>query len=213
MKRILISALVLFIALNTIIHVFNETSNDDTMEEAAGVGNLPAVQRACAKGVSQAGLDTALLLAVHGGSNGHAEVVNYLMQHANINAKLHHNGASALDLAIENGSTSMVLALLAAGAKSGVDEPPLHHAALLGRTELVRRLVQLGYPVNMADQNGETALMYAAKSSERENPQLPGLAEFLIKHGADPKVRDREGHTASDIAAAKGNTGLLTLLE
>lgn len=71
-----------------------------------------------------------------------------------------------------------------------VAEPALRGSSLVTdlsareRWDAVRMLVDLGFDVNAS--HGITALHYAAAFGQRE------IAELLIKHGADPTVKDTE---------------------
>jgi len=56
--------------------------------------------------------------------------------------------------------------------------------------ELVKDLLSRGAEVDLANQLGETALMWAAR---RGNPKC---VEVLLEAGADPKRRDQSGHDA-----------------
>ncbi len=62
--------------------------------------------------------------------------------------------------------------------------PLIADTAVRERWDVVRRLVELGFDVNAS--GGITALHYAAVHGERD------IAELLIKHGADPAVKDTE---------------------
>lgn len=42
---------------------------------------------------------------------------------------------------------------------------------------------------------------------------IPDCAEILLRHGADPHLRDSEGRTALDIARERGNSGIARILE
>ncbi|XP_031782203.1 putative ankyrin repeat protein RF_0381 [Nasonia vitripennis] len=66
----------------------------------------------------------------------------------------------------------------------------LHHAAKSGNCAINRRLVLAGCRINEADENGETALVWAIRYQNFK------LAEQLIKYGADVNVKNNDGLTA-----------------
>lgn len=56
-----------------------------------------------------------------------------------------------------------------------------------------------GVDLNLKDQDGMTALHYAALASQRE------AYEALLEAGADSSVRDAEGQSAADLAPPDWN--------
>jgi ankyrin repeat protein len=101
---------------------------------------------------------------------------------------------SEVALALQTGKVS------AASAVQGVT--PLMAAASsrgdAASTEKIRQLIRAGAEVNAADRAGMTALMYAARFSDK-----PGVIRALIDAGADVNARDRHGWTPLSHAAAK----------
>lgn len=61
--------------------------------------------------------------------------------------------------------------------------------------------------LNIADQEGMTALMFAAKADRAE------MALELLEHGADKTLRDNEGRTAEDMARLNGHYALATYIK
>ena len=51
--------------------------------------------------------------------------------------------------------------------------------------------------LNIQNEKGETALIQAAKRSQEE------MVELLLKHGADPTIKNNEGKTAYDVAGER----------
>jgi hypothetical protein len=91
----------------------------------------------------------------------------------------------ALFAAIRANDAARIEALLAEGEDANATDPefrqpPLTLAALLGRTEIARLLIDAGADVNQTDGGGYTALHSAAFLG-----QLP-VAELLLARGADP---------------------------
>jgi len=57
-------------------------------------------------------------------------------------------------------------------------------------------VVKYGADINAKDNNGRTALMYAAAFNSN-----PEVIKYLLDHGADAKITDLQGKTALDYAA------------
>jgi len=73
---------------------------------------------------------------------------------------------------------------------------PLHAAVEYGHLATVRWLLNQGVPVNITNPNGATPLHSAAWHGRLK------IAQLLIKHGADPKARDKE-HDNTPLGWAK----------
>ncbi|WP_169794298.1 ankyrin repeat domain-containing protein [Thioalkalivibrio nitratireducens] len=71
---------------------------------------------------------------------------------------------------------------------------------------LLEMLVAAGWDVDERDRHGATLLHVAA-----HNDNLP-LAESVLRLGADPSLRDREGQTAAAIAQELGSSRVLSRL-
>lgn len=85
-------------------------------------------------------------------------------------------------------------------------EDELTTAAATGNTAAVQHLLESGAQVNGVNQFGQTALQVMMMGS------LP-VAQLLLKHGADPNVRDRStGATPLHDAARTGFTDTVRLL-
>src|SRR5437016_3695619 len=79
---------------------------------------------------------------------------------------------------------------------------PLILAALKGDTAAVQALLAQGAAVNTKDQNGMTALIWAA----------PEVVPLLLKSGADVHARDNAGRTALTYAALQVSASALRAL-
>lgn len=81
----------------------------------------------------------------------------------------------------------------------------LLRAAELGDVQVVRRLLELGLPVNLRNEKGWNALTVAAYHQHVE------LVEFLLSRGADPNSANVKGTTA--LMYAKTNARDFRILE
>jgi uncharacterized protein len=71
-------------------------------------------------------------------------------------------------------------------------------AARVGRIDILRGLLDAGYPIDSANSNGYTAVILAAYDGQ------PAALEFLLSAGANPCLGDRHGNTALMGALFKG---------
>ena len=71
----------------------------------------------------------------------------------------------------------------------------------------VKRLLALGAKINAQDPLlGETALMKATRKNRIE------IIRYLVSKGGNPRIRNREGITALDIARKAGDESIFKLL-
>ncbi len=75
-------------------------------------------------------------------------------------------------------------------------------AARVGRIDILRGLLDAGYPIDAADKHGYTAVILAAYDSQ------PAALEFLISAGANACLGDRHGNTALMGTLFKGNSAI-----
>lgn len=106
-----------------------------------------------------------------------------------------------LMLAAQYGHRDTVTQLLAAGAGVDLREHGEYTALMLaagsGHVEVVRQLAAAGAAIDQVETTrGWTALIWASVNGHRETVQA------LLELGADRRVRDRDGRTAQDWAAA-----------
>ena len=79
-------------------------------------------------------------------------------------------------------------------------------AAKAGNTQAAQQVFSFGASVNAKDENGVTALMWAAGNGKTE------MTKLLLDKGANINAKDKDGHTALDRAMANGRTEAATLL-
>ena len=197
--------------------------------ESAKLGDLARVRDLLSRGAAVDAADrrglTPLMWAA---ASGNTEVVRQLLDSGAVVDRRASDGSTALMLASANGFTEIVRALVLEGAnvtaaKSGVTARQLalerghvdaamllEQAEALGRRLLqaateghdmvVRQVLSMGAPVNVADERGTTALMIAARNGDL------GMLQALLSRGADPSVRDTEGRTAFEWAEPSPTT-------
>ncbi len=118
---------------------------------------------------------------------------------------------NALMLASFNGHTPVVKILLDNGATLGARDSngrtPLMFAATGANASTVEFLIEKGAQVDAVDTAEKfTPLMYAAAEGQVE------VVEVLLKHQADPGLRDVDGDTARDFASQNGHSAVVQLL-
>jgi len=141
-------------------------------------------------------------------------------------------GKSALMWAASQGRLPVVKVLLAAGVDvdytSGSGnfqgKSALMWASSQGRVETVQALLEAGSDVNAVDVDSVSALMWAAGSEaagdeghkkglfERANKGHVQVVQLLLKYGAQPDMRDKDGITAIMFACYHGHFGAVQKL-
>jgi ankyrin repeat protein len=124
------------------------------------------------------------------------DLCEFLMQRgADVNAK-DKWGNTSLYLAIRNDDSDIMNILIANGAEVDIkhtrgetEETALHYAAITGRTEAVKLLLEAGANINDKNDKGQTALHLAVDSADGD------IVELLLSKGADINAKDKQGHT------------------
>jgi ankyrin repeat protein len=103
--------------------------------------------------------------------------------------------------AAEKGHRSVVAALIATGANVNAQQPhtretALHIAATQQKWEVMSDLIAAGADVNLANHEGITPLMEAARKNNTR------ICDLLLEHGAHHAVQNTKGMTALHIAAS-----------
>nr|WP_051062008.1 ankyrin repeat domain-containing protein [Paraburkholderia kururiensis] len=73
-------------------------------------------------------------------------------------------------------------------------------AARVGRVDILRALVEAGYPLDATNRSGYTAVILAAYDGQ------PAALDYLLNAGADPCMGDHNGNTALMGAIFKGES-------
>jgi len=136
--------------------------------------------------------------------------VALLLSLAGATASAQSSANSALLEAAKLGQVSEARALLTKGAPVDAGDrrgfTPLMWASAGGVVDLVRLLLENGAKPDRTTSDGTTALMLAAANGFVE------VARALILRGANPNIT-RSGVTARQIAAERGQSGVVALLE
>jgi len=148
--------------------------------------------------------------------SGNVEILRRLHEAGDpVNSKVTMLGtfqATALENLVYTNRIDAFRTLLDLGAP--VDEPGddditlIAWAAITNRTENARLLIQRGANVNHVDKKGMTPLLYAASIDFGDSTMI----DLLLKAGADPKARTKEGLTALDLARKYKHTHLIPAL-
>jgi len=155
---------------------------------------------------------TAIAKASSLGVGRHYEIVEILIQAcANLNLKT-KEGKSPFLLAVLNGHVELGNVLKRAGAKEDpyflgkAADNELLLASSLGDLQRVKYVFFFKPNANATDGIGQTALMHAARSGNRE------ILSLLLKAGANVDTKDKSGKTALMLAARRGHKQALSVL-
>lgn len=132
--------------------------------------------------------DVELVEAAHqalvtAAGQGHLDIVEYLLDMAEVNADICDSitGETALTIAASNGCQSVVSTLISRGASVAItnrkEMSPLLLAVKEGHWAITERLLQNHAALEQCDNSGRTALMYAAMEGH------VGLIELLLHRG------------------------------
>jgi cytohesin len=140
--------------------------------------------------------DTPLHFAVR---NGHADVIDLLLDHgADLDAR-DEDGCSPLLRAVKAGRFELAKRLLDRGADvhtfNGLGETPLHRAVDQGNRPLAALLLAHTADPNAPNDAGNTPFHTAAQQARKR------LARLLVAYGADVQARNHDGATPLHAAA------------
>jgi len=158
-------------------------SGTSPLAAAAFAGRNQVVKMLLAYGADgQVADDTGKPPIVYAAASGNLDIVRQLLtQGLDVNARY---------------ANDLTLLMWASGPDQSVAEAQA--------LELVSYLVDAGARIDDRDDRGRTALMIAAEGNHAE------IAQLLLKHGADPSVRDKAGKRAADLTALSALREALT---
>ena len=143
-----------------------------------------------------------------------AAVKAALADGAPVDARDPATGDTALFASCADNSNARVVAfLLKRGAK-----PNAHDAAgetplmLAAKPDIVRALLKAGAAVDAVDANGWTPLIWAASRAALDK-HFVAVARVLLKAGADPSAKNKDGESALSLARKSGPSPLAKLLQ
>lgn len=150
-----------------------------------------------------AGDETALTMAVGASKR---DLVRALLEAGLQDSLAGGLGAAALAVATANGDVATVDLLLASGVDpdattQGETATMLHWAAMDGEAEIVELLLGRGADVDAVDEEGMTALAWAAKIDHGSGAVL----DVLLRAGADSTKASPSGHAPRDWAEEFAN--------
>lgn len=189
-----------------------ETTYGSALTFAAATANVEGAKLLLGNGanVNMARTDglTVLMMAATSGSD--AMVKELIDAKANV-LTTNLLGETVLTYAARTGNAKMGQILLETGLSpdraNNEGETPLMAAAQQGRTDFVKLLLENGADVNRKDNQGRTPLILAAKYTDNGE-----VAKALVSAGADAKVLDKSGRTASDFASARKHLAIAAVL-
>ena len=162
--------------------------------------------------------------------NGRPEVVELLLSLGADPNAAEHDGITALHRAVQSGSVETVRRLVEAGADLETRDgrwkgTPLSWSAVLGKPEVfdylepisrdIRPLAWTGRKARVEQVLAEDpALVHLVLEGEdaptvlfclpEDEAAAAGMAALLLRHGADPAIRNPKGKTAADEASRRG---------
>ncbi len=194
---------------------FGEKYREAALLSAYEHGSIDVVKSLISDGVS-VNIGTAegqplLILAV---ARGDLVVLDLILDAgADVNIR-DTNGNPVLVSAIANAQYPAAVRLVEHGAAVNVKGPKwaaIHLAALYGRTDLCRALLEAGASVDQLGDSLHTALMLACQEEHFETVRL------LLEHGADPHRKNAKGNSPWKIAPSQpsilGQTATETVLK
>jgi serine/threonine-protein phosphatase 6 regulatory ankyrin repeat subunit B len=138
-----------------------------------------------------------------------------------VNSDLEHREAALIVKAAQMGLTEVVIRLAAAGSNINQTDhlkvTPLMYAAANVDASTVDALLMAGAEVDLQQYLGMTALMLAVRHfsfplKKHDEARRLEIVDRLLRAGADPKIRDRDGQTALDIAQTEGHQRIVNRL-
>ena len=158
-------------------------SGTSPVAAAAFAGRNQVVKMLLAHGADgRAADDTGKPPIVYAAASGQLDIVRQLLtQNLDVNVRY---------------ANDLTLLMWASGPDQSVPEAQA--------LEVVSYVIDAGARIDDRDDRGRTALMTAAEGNHAE------IAQLLLKHGADPSLRDKAGKRAADLTALSALREALT---
>ncbi|CAB3236206.1 unnamed protein product [Arctia plantaginis] len=189
------------------------------LQDAIINGNLQEVEEIVAAELNYEGnvkLDSGWTPLMHACFHAQDKIVKYLLD-IGADPNFHSDSVTPVMMACSNSSASdeaifnIVMSLiekdcvLNIGDKYG--QTPLMRAISSGRAAVVSKLIDLKVNIEMRDQQGWTAVFWAAHHNR------PEILEMLINQGARTTEVDRSNRTLMDIAESHEYQGIIDILK
>jgi len=178
------------------------------------VANGPLIEqlRAEAQAAGEEVVSTLNEKLIEACSNGNTErAVQLIEEGADVNAKSHDDGETALMASSIGGHISCIKMLIVRGAdvnaRNNRGETALMIASQTGHISCIEMLIASGADVNAKDNDGWTALMYASQKGDVR------CVEMLIARGADVNAKDNDDNTALSHTNDVGHDDIANLLK
>jgi uncharacterized protein len=139
--------------------------------------------------------------------NGNEALIEFLLTNGANTLKQNNYGDTAVGIAALRGRLNVVRRLVEAGAAiHSQGWTPLHYAAFTGQKEVAKYLISRQAPLDALAPNGQTALMVAARNGHLD------VVKLLVDADADMDLDDPEGNTALGLAIKAGNSDIADYL-
>ena len=168
--------------------------------DAVGRGSFTQVKRLLNIGVNPNTRGKALLIA---SEKGYERIVKMLLQ---AGAKI---TCWEIKTAARMGHENIVKLMASAIKDTKLLEPALIEACSIGRTNIVKMLIDTGMNLNYQNQifwGGDSPLILSSRNGRLN------IVKMLLSAGADPNFTNKEGFTAIMAASLKGHVNLITTL-
>ncbi|AWV06062.1 ankyrin [Lysobacter maris] len=175
-------------------------TGDPPLTQAVRMGWTRLLERLLACGVDLNVRDSHGMSALHlAAALGRDDMLRRLVAHGAAPDLLAADGQTPLGVALSSGRRDLADWLDWRGwplPRRPLRDSDVPAAAIVGDTDAVRRLLDLGFPVDATDSQGCTALLRAAGGGHAE------LVELLLARGADPQRAANSGATPLSAAVS-----------
>jgi len=177
---------------------------------AVRLGWLRLCERLLAGGVDTAARDAHGMTALHlAAALGSEPALKLLVRHGAAPDARAPDGQTPLGVALSSGRRDLVDWLEWDGwplPRRPLQAADLPAAAIVGDVAAVRRLLDLGFPIDATDAQGCTALLRAAGGGHRE------CVSLLLERGADPRIAALTGATPLSAAVSMRHAAIVDRL-